>query len=196
MVVMLRVVSVLPWCLLLFALAGAAGAPPMLGLGLGLSAIALLLLLRRSPRKEVGVATAAPPCDSPVLTARAVPDEMYVDAECCTGCGVPPLVAPELFAEGERGCVVRRQPASAVELRQALRVFRTQDLGCVRYRGRNPRVLAALTQIGCRAHCDQGSKAREVLASGPIERAGRSERAAGLTAVDLVSHASRPRARA
>ncbi len=81
--------------------------------------------------------------------------EMYVDAECCTSCGIPWSVAPDLFEERDQACVVRRQPQTVPELRRALRVFVTQDLGCVRYRGTDRRVVALLTKVGCRTHCDE-----------------------------------------
>ena len=82
------------------------------------------------------------------------PGEIYIDSSCCTSCGVPWSVAPELFEERDRVCAVRRQPNNVPELRRALKVFVTQDLGCVRYRGEDQRVVKLLTRVGCRAHCD------------------------------------------
>jgi hypothetical protein len=81
--------------------------------------------------------------------------EMYVDAQCCSSCGIPWNVAPDLFEERNQACFVRRQPRTVPELRRALRVFMTQDLGCVRYRGTDRRVVALLTKVGCRTHCDE-----------------------------------------
>lgn len=80
--------------------------------------------------------------------------EIYVDDSCCTSCGVPWSVAPDLFEERGQSCTVLRQPRTVPELRRALRVFVTQDLGCVRYRGTDRRVVELLTRVGCRAHCD------------------------------------------
>jgi hypothetical protein len=85
---------------------------------------------------------------------RAQPGEIYIAAECCTGCGVPPQLAPELFEEGAPVCRVRRQPETVSELRKALRVFRQQDLSCVRYRGAHSRVRHVLEKVGCIAHAD------------------------------------------
>ena len=82
------------------------------------------------------------------------PGEIYIDSTCCTSCGVPWSVAPELFEEREQVCAVRRQPATVPELRRALKVFVAQDLGCVRYRGSDQRVVKLLTRVGCRTHCD------------------------------------------
>jgi hypothetical protein len=80
---------------------------------------------------------------------------IYVESDCCTSCGIPWELAPEVFSEGEQSCVVRRQPETLTELRRTLRVLRTQDLGCVRYGGSDARVLRILTRAGCANTCDQ-----------------------------------------
>jgi hypothetical protein len=85
------------------------------------------------------------------------PEGLYVDASCCLDCGVPWTVAPSVFAEGPGSCVVRHQPASTTELRRVLRVFRSQDLNCVRYGGRDLRALAILRRAGCADACDADS---------------------------------------
>ena len=85
---------------------------------------------------------------------RKRPGEIYIAPECCTGCGVPALLAPELFEDGAPVCRIKRQPETPTELRRALRVFRQQDLSCGRYRGTHPRVRHLLDQIGCSAHAD------------------------------------------
>jgi hypothetical protein len=85
---------------------------------------------------------------------------LYVETECCTSCGVPWSVAPELFVEGEASCAVTRQPAGAVELRRALRVLRTQEFGCIRYGGNAARVLAILDKAKCLQHSDIGRSIR------------------------------------
>ena len=86
--------------------------------------------------------------------------EIYVESQCCTSCGIPWSVAPDLFEERDGTCAVRRQPRTVPELRRALKVFVTQDLGCVRYRGTDPRVVALLTKVGCRTHCDEPESQR------------------------------------
>ena len=88
--------------------------------------------------------------------------EIYVDSQCCTSCGVPWSVAPDLFEERDNACVVRQQPRTVPELRRALKVFVAQDLGCVRYRGTDPRVVALLTKVGCRTHCDEPESQRSL----------------------------------
>jgi hypothetical protein len=85
---------------------------------------------------------------------RKRPGEMYIAAECCTSCGVPALIAPELFEDGAPVCRVKRQPQTVTELRRALRVFRQQDLSCVRYRGAHSRVRHVLSKVGCGVHAD------------------------------------------
>ena len=82
------------------------------------------------------------------------PGMVYVDSRCCTNCGVPWHFAPEVFTEGTETCEVTRQPRTATELRKVLRVFRAQELGCVRYSGTNPRVIAILHRVGEGAQCD------------------------------------------
>jgi hypothetical protein len=81
-------------------------------------------------------------------------DGVYVDSECCTNCGVPWHVAPEVFAEGPEVCHVKRQPQGPTELRKVLRVFRYQELGCIRYAGMNPRVISILRRVGEGSSCD------------------------------------------
>ena len=79
----------------------------------------------------------------------------YVEDGCCTSCGVPASIAPELFSQSDREhCYVRRQPENAAETEAMLRVIVTQDLGCIRYGGSDPAVLRCLVESGERAQCD------------------------------------------
>jgi ferredoxin len=79
----------------------------------------------------------------------------YVEDGCCTACGVPEAIAPELFAyDSSTHCYVKRQPESVSELEAALRVVRTQELGCVRFRGNDEVVLRRLAEAGESAACD------------------------------------------
>src|SRR5256885_10877404 len=80
--------------------------------------------------------------------------DFYVQRDCCTLCGVPWDVAPELFSYDDTGCWVARQPGGPTEEARMLEVFARQDLNCIRYRGRQPRILHALEQIGERRQCD------------------------------------------
>lgn len=65
---------------------------------------------------------------------RNVPGDFYVEKDCCTLCGVPWHIAPELFSYDDNGCWVARQPVTEDERRKMLRVIDTQELGCVRSR--------------------------------------------------------------
>ena len=79
---------------------------------------------------------------------------VYVDRECCTQCGVPTAEAPGVFEWGKDSCFVQRQPQSVVELRNVLRVFRHQELDCVRYAGNDPRVRGILERVAEENKCD------------------------------------------
>ena len=85
-----------------------------------------------------------------------VAGDFYVEDGCCTLCGVPEAVAPDLFetGEGAEQCYVKRQPASPDELRRMVDVFARQDLGCIRYRGRDTAILNELADLGERERCD------------------------------------------
>jgi hypothetical protein len=76
-----------------------------------------------------------------------VPGDFYVDANCCTLCGVPEYYAPDLFGSDEWGCWVRRQPVTPEEEKRMLIVMRTQDLGCIEYGGKDDRILRLLAAI-------------------------------------------------
>lgn len=68
---------------------------------------------------------------------RNVAGEFYVENECCTLCGVPWQIAPELFAYDDSGCWVAKQPENADERRQMLAVIDAQELDCIHRRGGN-----------------------------------------------------------
>jgi len=79
----------------------------------------------------------------------------YVVDGCCTACGVPETVAPELFAyDSATHCYVKRQPATPEEVEHALRVVHEQELGCVRYRGTDHLILHRLAEADASHYCD------------------------------------------
>ena len=81
----------------------------------------------------------------------------YVVFDCCTVCGVPQALAPELFAvdpDRNNTCYVKRQPSTAQEMEAAIRVVRTQDLHCIRYGGEDEMILRRLAEAGEMAQCD------------------------------------------
>lgn len=84
-----------------------------------------------------------------------VPGASYVVDGCCTPCGVFDALAPALFAfDVNDHCYVRLQPRNETEMEAALRVVRTQELGCVRYRGTDPVILRRLAEAGEISQCD------------------------------------------
>ena len=66
--------------------------------------------------------------------SRNAPGDFYVEKDCCTLCGIPWHIAPELFGYDDNGCWVAHQPANADEHRKMLKVIDTQELGCIRSR--------------------------------------------------------------
>ena len=74
---------------------------------------------------------------------------------CCTACGIPTSIAPELFEfDSSHHCYVKRQPASPVELEKAVQVLWQQELGCIRYRGTDAGILRRLAEAGESELCD------------------------------------------
>ena len=79
----------------------------------------------------------------------------YVVNGCCTACGVPTAIAPELFDfDATDHCYVKRQPNSDAEVERALQVLRAQELECVRYRGNDEAILRRLAEAGEAHQCD------------------------------------------
>jgi hypothetical protein len=86
------------------------------------------------------------------------PGPFYVADGCCTACGVTNAIAPDLFAsDANNHCYVKRQPSTADEIDAALRVMRTQELGCIRYCGDDETILRRLAEAGESAQCDNAS---------------------------------------
>lgn len=79
----------------------------------------------------------------------------YVVDGCCTACGVPEWIAPELFGEGDDvHCYVKRQPQSPEEVDAMVKVMAHQDLRCVRYAGDDEALLRRLAENGEAGECD------------------------------------------
>jgi len=71
-------------------------------------------------------------------------EDFYVQPGCCTSCGVPQSVAPDLVGwtnENHPQCYWLKQPENAAEMNQAIKLFQTQELGCHRYSGNDPAVV-------------------------------------------------------
>jgi len=76
---------------------------------------------------------------------RNVPGDFSVDADCCTLCGVPWLYAPDLFGYDNGGCWVKKQPTTALERSQMIVVMQAQEFDCIRYKGSDSQVRAAIS---------------------------------------------------
>ena len=82
----------------------------------------------------------------------SVPGDFYVENHCCTSCGVPQVVAPDLVGwidEGMGHCYWKKQPETHQEMRQAFAIFDGQELGCHRYAGNDPDIQARIGPANC-----------------------------------------------
>ena len=87
------------------------------------------------------------------------PGDFYVENQCCTLCGVPQALAPELFSTPAETsavdhCYVRRQPATDTEINQMLDVISGAELQCIRYAGNDQSILDRIIAAGESAVCD------------------------------------------
>ena len=96
--------------------------------------------------------------------AHNVHGDFYVEDGCCTSCDMPSTVAPELFSYAPDGhCYVSKQPSSAVEVRQMIKAFEVQDIGCIRYKGKNRLIQIKLVASGEGDQCDRLDQDLKVL---------------------------------
>lgn len=75
--------------------------------------------------------------------------DFYVEEDCCLCCGVPQSIAPDLFASLEEHdlCFVKKQPETPDELDRMIEVMATQDLGCIRYRGKDEATVQRILEV-------------------------------------------------
>jgi len=74
---------------------------------------------------------------------KSAPGDFYVESSCCTACGVPQSVAPDLVGWTEEpfvSCYWKKQPENSYELNQAFKIFDGQELDCHRYAGHDPAI--------------------------------------------------------
>lgn len=87
--------------------------------------------------------------------AENVHGDFYVEDGCCTSCGMPSTVAPELFSYAPDGhCFVSKQPSNAIEVRKMITAFEAQDIGCIRYKGTNRVIQIKLIASAEGDQCD------------------------------------------
>ncbi len=88
-------------------------------------------------------------------TLPVVQEPFYVQADCCTACGVPDATAPELFGtDDDNSCVVKKQPANPNEVDRMLLTMITAEFGCIRYAGANEEIRRRLAEQGEASLCD------------------------------------------
>jgi ferredoxin len=80
--------------------------------------------------------------------------DFYVEDNCCTACGVPESIAPDLFSyevteyESRPGkkskqyhCFFSKQPKSSDEINRTLDVIAHQEINCIRYKGEDNQIV-------------------------------------------------------
>lgn len=78
--------------------------------------------------------------------------DFYVQDACCTRCGEPQAIAPDLVGwtnENLTRCYWLKQPQTADELDRAIEIIHTQELGCHRYGGKDLAILRRLPAEDC-----------------------------------------------
>jgi hypothetical protein len=87
--------------------------------------------------------------------AENAPGDFYVEDGCCTSCGMPTTVAPDLFSYARDGhCYVSKQPSCAAEIYRMIQAFEVQDIQCIRYKGTNRIIQIRLIGSGEGNQCD------------------------------------------
>ena len=87
-----------------------------------------------------------------VLQPESAHGDFYVEATCCTACGVPQVAAPDLvgWTDSELSqCYWKKQPETTEELEHAFAVFDAQELGCHRYAGHDAKIQARIGRENC-----------------------------------------------
>ncbi len=89
----------------------------------------------------------------PIPHPKNVAGDFYVEESCCTLCGVPFVIAPNLFEvayinQEPDQCVVKKQPSSPDEVTQMIGVISTSEMRCIRYRGTDKEVQQGLVEMG------------------------------------------------
>lgn len=94
----------------------------------------------------------AVPIDADRSHTESVAGDFYVQASCCTSCGVREAVAPDLVGwtnEANPQCYWIKQPRTSDELDRAIKLIHSQELGCHRYSGADPAILRRLPAEDC-----------------------------------------------
>lgn len=92
------------------------------------------------------------PVDAEKVAVKSATGDFYVQSQCCTSCGVPQSVAPDLVGwtnEAYPQCYWIKQPQTSDELDRAVKIILSQELGCHRYAGADQAVLRRLSAEDC-----------------------------------------------
>jgi hypothetical protein len=95
-----------------------------------------------------------------------VPGDFYVENGYCMACGVPESIAPDLIGRTEEEvwhCYWKKQPKTDEEIKQAIDILHSQELGCHRYAGRDSKILKRLPRECCDAFSARRSLPPEIL---------------------------------
>ena len=84
-----------------------------------------------------------------------VPGDFYVEDGCCISCNIPFTEAPDLFESADDGhCYVAKQPSSPAEVHRMTMALQVQEVGCIRYKGKNRVIQILLVGTGEGNQCD------------------------------------------
>ena len=74
-----------------------------------------------------------------------VDGDFYVEKDCCTMCGLPGVIAPELFKDkGDEYCYIKKQPCTKEETEKMIEIVNDAEFDCIRYCGYNKKILSEL----------------------------------------------------
>ncbi|MBK8814828.1 MAG: hypothetical protein IPN42_04635 [Methylococcaceae bacterium] len=94
-----------------------------------------------------------------------VPGDFYVEDGCCTACDLPQSEAGEFFEyeitesqfySGKKSfhCYVCKQPSTDKDLERMGNGMDIQELYCIRYKGKNKKIIAYLKNRGLGEYID------------------------------------------
>jgi DNA-directed RNA polymerase subunit RPC12/RpoP len=92
------------------------------------------------------------PIEAEKSHVKSATGEFYVQPQCCTSCGVPQSVAPDLVGwtnEAYPQCFWIKQPQTQDELGRAIKIIHSQELGCHRYSGTDQAIIRRLPVEDC-----------------------------------------------
>lgn len=131
-----------------------------LGVGLAVGLVARWLIFWHANRARRQLSNEPLQID-PYVHPLNAPGDFYVMNQLCIACKAPEHEAPDLMSHGDESqgyhCYFKRQPETPEEIERACRAV---EVGCcesVRYGGRDPQILARLSEFG-RGACDHAEE--------------------------------------